>query len=89
MDIVPGKGPRKVLTFRNDFHGTSSWAQARYTNRDGEYLLDYRQVKRLRKKLCGIVGCACGGNLSERGPQPGHPIITPQPGGEVTVDYGV
>jgi hypothetical protein len=53
-----------VYTIRNDFHGTSA------TVRVGESgLLSPGQIKRVRKALCGIDGCTCGGPLSERGPQ--------------------
>jgi len=79
---------RKVLEFRNDFHGTVARANATCT-RGGEYYLHHRQVLRLRHKLCGITSCTCGGHLSERGPQPGQPTITPEPDGGVTLDYGI
>ncbi len=46
---------------RNDFHGTSCTVEIG--------VLSSRQAARVRKALCGIRGCTCGGELSERGKQ--------------------
>lgn len=53
-----------TATIRNDFHET--WATVRVAE-DGK--LSPSQIKRIRNALCGIKGCTCGGNLSERGRQ--------------------
>lgn len=51
-------------TFTNDFHNTSTSA-----NVPDNSILTVSQVRRIRKSLCGIPSCTCGGNLSERGKQ--------------------
>ena len=53
-----------TFTIRNDFHNSSTTARV---GDSGE--LRPWQIKRIRKALCGISGCTCGGNLGERGPQ--------------------
>ncbi len=53
-----------MITIRNEFHNT----QARIRAGIGDVLTP-SQVKRCRRKLCGIKGCTCGGELSERGRQ--------------------
>jgi len=50
-----------MYTISNNFHNTEA------RTRGGR--LSKRQVQRIRAKLCGIDGCLCGGELSERGPQ--------------------
>ena len=42
------------ITFTNDFHGT----EASCVTQSG--ILNVDQVKRLRKKLCGMSDCSCG-----------------------------
>ncbi len=51
------------ITIRNDFHGSETRAVP------NEGYLSPRQVRRIRRDLCGIPECTCGGVLSERGPQ--------------------
>ena len=51
----------KMIELRNDFHHS--------TARIKEGVLTRRTVRRVRNALCGIEGCTCGGNLSERGNQ--------------------
>ncbi len=48
-------------TLRNDFHNTSCTVNIG--------VLSSRQASRVRKILCGIRGCTCGGELGERGRQ--------------------
>lgn len=54
--------PRKI-SIRNEFHHTMTHA---ILPDDG--WLSANQVRRIRRSLCGINGCCCGGNLSERAP---------------------
>ena len=53
------------VTIRNDYHGTE--ARVRVPGLPAD--LSRRQRNRVRRALCGITGCQCGGELSERGPQ--------------------
>lgn len=53
-----------MLTILNDFHNTT--AQVR-PGLDG--ILSASQVLRVRRKLCGVSECRCGGTLGERGPR--------------------
>ena len=53
-----------TYVIRNDFHGTKASVRV---GADGK--LSKGQVRRVRKALCGIDGCMCGGNLSQRGRQ--------------------
>lgn len=53
-----------MITLNNNFHGSSVSLRA---ERGQE--LSLAQVIRARRILCGIEGCTCGGNLSERGRQ--------------------
>ena len=52
-----------LITLINDFHSTA----ANVRTADG--WLSKGQVKRIRRTLCGIDGCTCGGELGERGAQ--------------------
>ena len=52
------------MTIKNDFHGTVCTLRT-----DDSGRLSSGQIRRCRKALCGIDGCTCGGELSERGPQ--------------------
>lgn len=62
----------KSIRFTNDFHNTEAFARPRMDKR-GRLILSGRQVARLRKKLCGIATCTCGGCCGERGPNnPDH-----------------
>jgi hypothetical protein len=53
-----------IITITNDFHNS----EARCRPTDSGWLT-HRQVRRIRRTLCGIDGCTCGGTLSERGRQ--------------------
>jgi hypothetical protein len=66
---------RRVVTIRNDFHGTAARV------RPIDSYVARNTVLRVRRQLCGIAGCTCGGILSERGPQ--EVVIQPQPDGTV------
>ena len=56
------------VTIRNDFHNTECTIRIKW----GESFLTDSQVRRVRRTLCGIDDCLCGGVLSERGPQEWH-----------------
>ena len=58
-----------MITLRNNYHGTV----VRIHPRSGEGL-SQTQVRRVRRTLCGIAECKCGGHLSERGPQGDSPV---------------
>lgn len=53
-----------TYTIRNDFH--NSTANVRVS---GDGVLSAGQIRTVRNKLCGISGCTCGGELSQRGRQ--------------------
>ncbi len=52
-----------MLTIRNDFHKTEARVRTRATrmhahnNQSDGYLLSDQQVRRIRKALCGRMGC--------------------------------
>lgn len=50
----------------NSFHGTATTAKAQLC-RHGVYRLTPAQAGRIRRHLCGVDGCTCGGALGERG----------------------
>ena len=59
----PGaRSENPMITIRNTFHGTHYRARPQRGIR-----LAPRTVRRIRRALCGIDGCTCGGDLSERG----------------------
>lgn len=53
-----------MITITNDFHNSSVTLRVNL----GQWL-SKSQIQRARNTLCGISGCTCGGNLSERGRQ--------------------
>lgn len=53
------------ITIYNEFHNTEAAVQVTTL----PATLSPSQVRRVRRKLCGIEGCTCGGDLSERGGQ--------------------
>lgn len=61
----------KTVTLYNDFHGTSVRV------RTGD--LSKETARRVRRELCGISGCTCGGFLGERGNQRGV-LVEPRNG---------
>ena len=52
----------RTVTIRNDFHRTSATVLA------GK-VLSQATINRVRRTLCGMADCSCGGDISERGPQ--------------------
>lgn len=52
------------FTISNDFHNSTATVKIAL----GAWL-SKSQIARVRAQLCGISGCTCGGNLSERGKQ--------------------
>lgn len=57
-----------ILT--NEFHKTASYAVPKPVldgRFKGFYKISQRVAKRLKRELCGISGCTCGGNFGERG----------------------
>ena len=56
----------ETLTLKNDYHRTYAWVRI---HADRETILSRRTVRRLRRALCGIDGCTCGGVLGQRGQQ--------------------
>ena len=65
-----------TITLTNDFHGSQIALRARNTV-DGMYALSAGQVRRARSELCGMTGCTCGGDISERGWQEVHIELQP------------
>ena len=57
-------GQGQVVTIRNDFHHTETRVRV-----PADGVLSRWQVRRVRRALCGMADCKCGGDLSERGPQ--------------------
>ncbi len=53
-----------VFTIRNDVHNTEALIA---TRRNALLLL--HQIASIRRRLCGVEGCDCGGQLKESGPQ--------------------
>ena len=68
------------VELKNDFHNTY-----REFTMPEDRVLDRRTVQRIRKALCGVSGCECGGELSERGPQREHYEFLPLADGAVEV----
>jgi hypothetical protein len=54
-----------MITIINEFHKSEVRVRANIGD-----VLTARQVRRIRRTLCGRIGCTCGGILSERGHQP-------------------
>lgn len=52
-----------MITIHNNFHNTSVNVRASIGDE-----LTATQVNRVRRELCGIRDCCCGGSLKERGP---------------------
>lgn len=73
--------PMKTITIYNSFHGTAANVRLADTN-----VLSASQVRRVRRSLCGIASCTCGGNLSERGTQDGFDV-EPNSDGSVQITF--
>jgi hypothetical protein len=58
------------VTLTNDFHGTSVTLCLPASG-----IMSKWQMQRARKLLCGIAECTCGGEVGERGRQPGGNVI--------------
>lgn len=54
-----------IITIRNDFHGTESRIRVKAL----PAVLTDSQVRRVRRELCGMADCRCGGVLNQRGQQ--------------------
>lgn len=50
-----------MVTISNDFHGTSTRTKP---GRKTE-----KQMKALKRRLCGVAGCKCSDDIWSRGPQ--------------------
>ncbi len=76
-----------TITVSNNFHGTKAKIKI---NTTGETILSKRTVNRVRRELCGIKGCHCGGVVSQQ-EYPYVPMtgklasILPMPRGEAVV----
>jgi len=71
------------VTIRNTFHNTSTYVVLGITGRIGE-----DRIKNIRKHLCGVEGCSCGGSLSERGDAQNYAITNPSGDKMVFVEDG-
>jgi hypothetical protein len=60
------------VTVRNTFHNTSTDVVLGITGHVGK-----DRVKSIRRNLCGVSGCHCGGSLSERGDDQSYAITSP------------
>lgn len=70
---------RTEVEIRNYFHGTR--ASARPDARNQSHLwLSGRQVKRIRRELCGMADCCCGGLIGERAGNNNEPAIVTHDG---------
>lgn len=49
------------ITLTNNFHGTTCNVVVRGAEGDVEYELSDSQANRVKRTLCGIDACACGG----------------------------
>jgi hypothetical protein len=75
----------KTITVKNDFHRTA--ANIRAEKSESGTLLTRATVARVRRKLCGISECTCGGVLGQRGPQLKGWDFAAMDHGEVMVRY--
>ena len=71
------------VTIKNEYHNSAARIRVRT---DGETILSRATVRRVRRALCGISGCDCGGVLGERGWQ--AVAIDAMPDGTVMVGKG-
>jgi hypothetical protein len=72
----------KTITLRNEFHNTSARVRA---NETGETLLSASTVRRVRRALCGMTDCTCGGVLRQRCHHAGIERIESMSGGEALI----
>jgi len=72
----------KTITLRNSFHNTT--ARVRIYP-DTQTLLTASTVRRLRRELCGMSDCRCGGALGQRGHQDGIEQIAGMATGEALI----
>jgi hypothetical protein len=57
---------KQTITIANDFHNSTARVRV---NATGETYLSAATVRRVRRTLCGISDCTCGGFLGQRGKQ--------------------
>jgi hypothetical protein len=55
-----------TITLTNSFHGTEARVRP-VPERKGVGYISRKTALRLRRELCGIEGCTCGGEFGERG----------------------
>lgn len=53
-----------MIELRNDFHNSHVFLDVT----EGKPL-SYGQIKKAERRLCGVKGCTCSGELGTRGPQ--------------------
>lgn len=53
------------ITLANNFHNTSTETTACVAG-EGRWWVSKAEAARVRKALCGVADCTCGGNLGER-----------------------
>ncbi len=73
-----------TITLNNDFHSTS--VNLRVDLSSGSFELSPAQVRRARRELCGVTGCACGDALGRRGRQDGRFSVEPGSSTRVTIE---
>ena len=56
------KGNKMKITLTNSFHNTEASMTI-----PANGMISGSVVRRVRRELCGIKGCQCGGNFGERG----------------------
>jgi hypothetical protein len=56
----------KTITLTNDFHNTEAKVRP-IEIKDGRFKISRKTALRLRRELCGVDGCTCGGTFGERG----------------------
>lgn len=55
-----------TITLTNNFHGTEARVRP-VPDSTGYYYISRKTALRLRRELCGIDGCVCGGEFGQRG----------------------
>jgi hypothetical protein len=56
----------KTLTLTNSFHNTEARVRP-IPQGDGYSFISRKTALRLRRELCGVTGCTCGGEFGQRG----------------------
>ena len=73
----------KNITLTNDFHNSKS--NVRINDGGKETILSRSVAGRVRRDLCGINGCTCGGVLGQRGNGNRGLDIAEMPNGEAMI----